>query len=243
MNKQIFLILSFVLIVTCPVCFGLEGYEPHLKWKEGDSWTLDIEYYISGSYTGGKIISAPRGRYTMQVKVAGSRRLGSTECWLLSFVPGNNLPVNIDKLEPVLLISKHDGTAMSYIQYMMYNKPKHWDSYVESEEVINAGGRKFPERVPPYGYPAYFMLPKGETDETYWGKRRKFGKKRKKGFSRSYRIAEKDINGERHIEMTRTYAGSETKRIKQRWVKNAKWWSECEEIYHGYKRLHVWLKE
>ncbi len=81
MNKQIFLVLSFVLIVTCPACFGLEGYEPHLKWKEGDSWTLDIKYYKAGYDKTGKRISDPkvRGSYTMQVKVAGTRRLGSTE--------------------------------------------------------------------------------------------------------------------------------------------------------------------
>ncbi len=45
----------------------------------------------------------------MQVKVAGSRRLGNTECRLLPFTPDDNLPVHIERFEAALLISKHEG--------------------------------------------------------------------------------------------------------------------------------------
>ncbi len=179
----------------------------------------------------------------MQVKITGSRRLGNTECWLLSFVPADNLPVYIERFEPALLISKPEGAPLSFTRFPDRDID-YWKSFVESREVRNVGDRKFPRTDPPYGYPAYFLIPTGETDETYWGKnRRKFGKKREKDFSRSYRIAEKNTGDERHTEITRTYTGNEIKRIKQKWVKNAKWWSECEVYKHGYKRLHVWLKE
>lgn len=230
-NINICFVLLFCLFCVINNGWGqsLEGSDMP-KWVVGDTWDVDAVYYSKGW---GLAFSDPKmeqeklkphvfARYMVKIEVTAERKYGDIECWQLDFTPNekDKIPRSISGQKYRILVSKEDGSIKEILCLSGENH--------RNPQLVDVNGITV-LRNAPYGFPLEIIS---------------WGTNKITGVNKTILTATRNeaaVGNEKYKELIVRQGTNEVTHIKQKWAKNAKWWSEYEKLTAGHKDLDAKL--